>query len=285
MKQRIIEIGNLKIGGQPGETSTVLIGSIFYHRQKIVLDENTGRIDRINAQKLIRLQEEFSEKTGNPSMLDVVGSTREAIENYIDFVAEVTELPILVDSPSVEVRIAGLKFAKSIGLENRTIYNSLTPESKPEELEAIKESGMKSAILLAYKEGVTTSRARTEALKELLPRAEKVGITKPLLDTAVIDIPSLSMACRAILQLKKELGLPCGCGAHNAMSTWTGFKERMGSEAVKPCAVAVNAVPVVLAADFILYGPIEDCRYVFPSIYAINASYKYLYRSKEQIEF
>ena len=108
MKQRIFEIGNLKIGGQPGETLTVLIGSIFYHRQKIVLDENTGRIDRINAQELIRLQEEFSEKTGNPSMLDVVGSTREAMENYIDFVAEVTEMPILVDSPSVEVRIAGL---------------------------------------------------------------------------------------------------------------------------------------------------------------------------------
>jgi len=123
-----------------------------------------------------------------------------------------------------------------------------------------------------------------KAAESLLLKAERAGISKPLVDTCVMDVPSLSMACRAILDLKARLGIPSGCGAHNAVSTWAGFKERMGSQATKPCLAAVNAVPVVLGADFILYGPIEDCQYVFPAVAAVNISFKYLYKVKEQLE-
>jgi tetrahydromethanopterin S-methyltransferase subunit H len=284
MQQKTFEVGKVKIGGQPGENPTVLIGSIFYHGHKIVLDENSGKVNREGAEELIRLQEEFSKKTGNPCMLDVVGSTREAIEKFISFVADVSEVPILVDSPSFEVKAQGLKYAIESGLEKRIVYNSLTPESKPEEFEAIKENGVKSAVLLAYRRGIMNSAARVIAVKELLVKTEKAGVTKPIIDTFVMDIPSLLMACRAIFDLKRELGLPCGCGAHNAMSTWAGFKERMGPPAVKPCAVSVNITPIVLGADFILYGPIEDCKYLFPSVYAINTSNKYFYKMKEQLE-
>jgi len=283
-QQKVFEIGKVKVGGQPGENPTVLIGSIFYHGHKVVADEKTGKLHKEEAERLIKLQEEFSDKTGNPCMLDVVGSTEEAMERFISFVADVTEAPFLIDSPSVEVKVAGVKYASEVGLEKRVVYNSLILESKPEEFEVLKGSGVESAILLAYERGVMTSKARVKALKELLPKAEEAGITKPLLDTFVIDIPSLSIACRAMLDLKRHLGLPCGCGAHNAISTWAGFKKRMGAEAIKPCTVTVNVAPIVLGADFVLYGPIEDCKYVFPSVHAINTSYKYLYKMKEQLE-
>ena len=283
-EQKIFEVGKVKVGGQPGENPTVLIGSIFYHGQKIVRDEKKGEVDKEKAEALIKLQEEFSDKTGNPCMLDVVGSTEEAMRRLIEFVGDVTDMPFLVDSSSVKVKVAGIKYVREIGLEKRVIYNSLTPESKQEEFEALKENKVESAIILAYKKGVMTSRARIEAIKEVLPKAEEAGITKPLLDTFVLDIPSLSFACRAMLNLKQELGFPCGCGAHNAISTWIGFKERMGTHAVKSCAVTVNVIPIVLGADFILYGPIEDCKYVFPSVYTVNTSYKYLYKMGEQLQ-
>ena len=35
--QKIYEIGKLRIGGQPGELPTVLIGSIFYSGHKILI--------------------------------------------------------------------------------------------------------------------------------------------------------------------------------------------------------------------------------------------------------
>ncbi|MEM3616033.1 MAG: tetrahydromethanopterin S-methyltransferase subunit H, partial [Candidatus Methanomethylicia archaeon] len=145
-------------------------------------------------------------------------------------------------------------------------------------------NNIESAILLAYKIAITTSKARIEMLKELLKRAEEAGIKKPLLDTFVIDIPSLSIACRAIMDLKEEYGFPCGCGAHNAISTWIGLKKRMGVEAKKYCAIAVDIAPIVLGADFIIYGPIEYCKYVYPAVYTINIAYRYLRRMGEERE-
>lgn len=282
--QRVFEIGKIKVGGQPGENPTVLVGTIFYHGHKIVEDEKTGTLHEEDAERLIKLQEEFSDKTGNPAMLDIVAATEESMRKFIHFVLSVTDMPFFIDSPLLNVKIAGVTWANEIGATERLIYNSLMPESKPEEFEALRKNKVKSAVLLAYKRGVMTSKARVEVVKELLPKAEESGINKPLLDTFTLDIPSLSMACRAMLDLKIMLGLPCGCGAHNAMSTWAGFKDRMGAEAVKPCAAAVNIVPITLGADFILYGPIQDCKYVFPSVYAINTSYKYMYKMGEQLE-
>lgn len=282
--QKVFEISGVKIGGQPGENPTVLIGSIFYHGHRIVLDEKTGEFNKEKAEKLIKLKEEFISKTGIPGMLDVIASTKEAMCRFIEFSVNITNMPILIDSPSAEVKIAGVKYAKEIGIENRVVYNSLIPESKEIEFKAIKEYGIESAVLLAYKSGIMSSKMRMEALKELLKKAEKAGVIKPLLDAFVIDIPSLSIACRTIIDLKEELGYPCGCGAHNAITTWVGLKKFMGGRAVKPCTIAVNIMPVILGADFVIYGPIENCKYIYPATYAINTSYKCLRRIGEQRE-
>jgi tetrahydromethanopterin S-methyltransferase subunit H len=282
--QKVFEIGKVKIGGQPGENPPVLIGSIFYHKHKILLDEMKGKIDKENAVGLIKLQEEFSRKTGIPCMLDVVGAASGAMEKLINFTANVTDTPILIDSSSFEVKIAGLKYAKEIGLEKRVVYNSFTAKSRQEEYDALKSSGIESAVLLAYKGGFMRSVDRVKAIEELLPKTEKAGVSKPFIDTFVMDLPTLSMASRALLDLKKKFGLPCGCGAHNAVSTWRGLKETMGSQAVMPIAATVNVFPIVLGGDFILYGPVEDCKYVFPSVYAVYTSYKFLGKMKEQLE-
>lgn len=282
--QKIYEIDKIKLGGQPGENPTVLIGSIFYHGHKIVLNEKKGIFNKESAEKLIKLQEEFSDKTGNPYMLDVVGSTKKAMEKFINFISDNTEAPFLIDSPSVDVKISGVKYAMEVGLKKRIVYNSIIPESEPKELEAIKEAGVENVIVLAYKGGAITSEDRIKAITEFLPRVEEAGIVKPIIDTYVFDIPSLSLATKAIVDIKRETGFPCGCGAHNAISTWMGFRKRMGDQAIKTCAVTVNITPIILGADFILYGPIEDCKYIFPSVYAINTSYKYLYKLQEQLE-
>ena len=40
--QSVFDIGGVKIGGQPGENPTVMIGSIFYKGDKLVQDERKG---------------------------------------------------------------------------------------------------------------------------------------------------------------------------------------------------------------------------------------------------
>jgi tetrahydromethanopterin S-methyltransferase subunit H len=80
--QKIFEIGGIKIGGQPGELPTTLIGSIFYEGQKIVEDPKRGVFDMARAEELIVKQEELSDLTGNPCMLDMVCTSIEAARSY-----------------------------------------------------------------------------------------------------------------------------------------------------------------------------------------------------------
>ena len=83
--QEVFDIAGVKVGGQPGENPTLLVGSIFYHGHKIVKDDKVGEFDKNGALDLIKLQNDFSEKTKNPAMLDIVATTDKAIEKYIKF--------------------------------------------------------------------------------------------------------------------------------------------------------------------------------------------------------
>ncbi|MEM2227759.1 MAG: tetrahydromethanopterin S-methyltransferase subunit H [Candidatus Bathyarchaeia archaeon] len=271
-EQKIFEIGKVKVGGIPGERPTVLIGSIFYAREKIVIDHKKGEFDKDKAENYIKMQEEYSDKTGNPHMVDVGGSTNEAIIKFLDFVSKVTDAPILIGGASPNVRLAGLKYVKEVGIKNPIIYNSILPEHKKEELEKIKEHNVKTVILLGFSPKDFTSTGKIQTIKNLLSIIQKAGVTQPMIDTAVIDIPSLGLASKALFELKNELGLPVGCGPHNAIGTWRGLKTKMNIQAKYPCVASANALPVVFGADFILYGPIEYASFIFPAIALIDAA-------------
>ena len=45
-EQQIFNIAGVKVGGQPGQLPTVLIGSIFYHGHRIVVDQKRGDFDK-----------------------------------------------------------------------------------------------------------------------------------------------------------------------------------------------------------------------------------------------
>ena len=272
-EQKKFEIGKVKIGGIPGERPTVLVGTIFYNKHKIVTDQNKGEFDREKAEACIKTQEEFSDKTGNPHMLDVVGASPEAMKKYLEFVSSVTDAPVLMDGVSADIRIAGLDYVKEVGLKNPIIYNSILPEYKQAEIDKIRETKTRNVLLLAFNMKEFTSTGRVKAIKNLIPIVTSAGADQLLFDTTVIDIPSLGMASKALWELKDELGYPVGCGAHNAIGTWKGLKKKMGSQAHDPSMAVAAGITVALGADFVLYGPIESASYMFPSIALIDAAY------------
>jgi tetrahydromethanopterin S-methyltransferase subunit H len=283
-EQKKITIGKVTLGGGLGESPTVLIGSIFYYKQKSLnFHEETGEFDRNEGERLMKLQEDFSDKTGLPCMLDVVLSHKKWINLVVDFVASITEAPILLDAVSAETRLAALNYVKETGLEDRVVYNSLNPESKKAEYDKIKETKLGAAVLLAYNTSDMTSKGRVDAIKQILPQALDSGIDKILIDTCVLDVPTLGLAFKAIFELKNELGYPAGCGAHNAIGTWRGLKTKMGAEAAKPCAAVANALPIAAGADFILYGPIEDSAFVFPAVAMVDAAFAQLSIEKGKV--
>jgi len=275
-EQRVFKIAGVEVGGLPGERPTVLIGSIFYHGHKIVRDERRGEFDREAAEKLLKDQEELSDKTGNPCMVDVVASTGEAMKKYLEFVSDVTDVPILVGGAIASVRLEGVRYAGEVGLIDRVVYNSLVPNAKPEELEGVREAGVRSAVLLTFSPRRFTTASRIEAAKQLLETARKLGVEKVMVDTCTLDIPSLGMSCKAIQVIKDELGVPAGCGAHNAVSMWRGLKPKFGRRAVKPAIASSCVMAASVGADFILYGPIKEAKIVFPAVAMVDAAYGYL---------
>ena len=272
-EQLTFDIGGTKVGGQPGVRPAVLVGSIFYHGQKILIDEDKGEFQRDEAERLIRLQDDFSQRTGNPCMFDVVGATPEAIVRHLEFAAGVTKAPLLIDGTTADVRIAGVKYAAQAGLAERVVYNSIIPEVSDEELRAIQDAGIESAILLTYYLLDFTAKGRVEAVRQLLPRLRDAGIYKVMVDACVLDLATFGQACSAIVDVKNEFGLPAGGGVHNAVALWKGLKTKMGEQAKYPCIASASAAAVAIGADFTLYGPVEDAKYVFPAVAMIDTAH------------
>lgn len=283
-EQSVLDVAGVNVGGQPGEYPTVLIGSIFYEGHKIVSDPSKGEFDMNAAETLIKRQEELFDKTGNPFILDVVGLTPEALIRYVDFVSDATKAPFLVDGPSADVRMPTMKHAVEVGLKGRAIYNSLDYHFRPEEISKLNELNVEFSMLMAYNPRNVWPEGRLEILEGykgqigLLEAARKAGIQNLLVDTAVLDVPSIGLAAQAICLVKSKHGMPAGCGPSNAVTTWKRVKKEFSTLAY-PVSIAGSAVINIMKyANFILYGPVEFAEAVFPACAMTDAIIAYTAR-------
>lgn len=272
-----ISINGIPMGGEMGENPTVLIGSIFYDRHRIVQDMNLGIFDEARAEELIKRQDEWATKTGCPAMIDVIGSTPEAIKRYLAFVVAVSDSPFLVDGSSPAVRLAGMEWCAENNLLERAVYNSLSAESKQEEFAALQELGCKSAILLCMNATDFTLKGRLRVLEGdgspgLLERARAAGIENLLMDPGIVDIPSMGTAQGFQAHVKEKHGAIVGAAPHNAISCWTGLRSKFGQQAVRPCTAVTDALMTAWGGDFVLYGPIAHAQLAFPVVAMVDAA-------------
>ncbi len=280
--QKVYDLNGVKIGGQPGEYPTVMIGSIFYEGQDLVEDSREGDFDEERARELLKRERELSEETGLPRVTDVVGGFEDAMIKYIDFVGEETDSPFLIDGTTADVKIPAVEHVEEVGLADRAIYNSISPDCDEEEIEAIRDSEIDAAILLCYNPKKPTIDGRMESLEEVLDMAEEAGIEKKLVDPSVLDLPDPGPASKTIHKVKKQYGLPAGCGAHNAIDQWRDRRE-MDSESYKLRTAIANSFPIVMGADFALYGPIDSAETMFDVCSLTDAYVSYSMRMDEGI--
>ncbi|MCK5346920.1 MAG: tetrahydromethanopterin S-methyltransferase subunit H, partial [Candidatus Heimdallarchaeota archaeon] len=119
VEQKTFTIGGVKVGGIPAVNPTVLVGSIFYHGDKLVLDKS-GSFDKPKAQTVIKQMDEMKDRTAMPSMLDVVGPSPELMREYLAFIVDLTDVPLLIDGAGdFKAGLAGLRYAKEQGFLDR----------------------------------------------------------------------------------------------------------------------------------------------------------------------
>jgi tetrahydromethanopterin S-methyltransferase subunit H len=185
----------------------------------------------------------------------------------------------------MEVKIEGIKHAAEVGLLNRVVYNSIWYKTYEEELTAIKEVGVKSALLLTFNPSNAWPKGRLEMLhgkesndqESLLKIAEKAGVENTLIDGATFDVPSVGLVAEAATLIKQEFGLPAGGAPCNAVLEWTRVKE-YGKLAKKICMASSVTVLQRAGADFILYGPIKNAEIIFPAAAMVDAMIAYAMR-------
>jgi tetrahydromethanopterin S-methyltransferase subunit H len=270
-EQKVYEVGRVKIGGQPGELPTVLIGSIFWLGQKMVQDANKGIFDAKQAENLINKMETLSDLTGVPFAFDIVGTTEEAFGKYIDFVAKHSEAPLMLDAMSPRTRMAAADMVKKMGLQDRCIYNSVYKGVRDAELEKLKESGIKMSIVLADNPKDNSLEGKMQVLEEALELAKKGGITKPLIDTAIPAFePDMGTAVIAIPKIKEKYGHPTGLGTGNVVTTMGWVKAHFAKEFRLGTRTATNALMQTVGANWLMFGPAEQSDYVFPAVAIVD---------------
>ncbi|MFP4051201.1 MAG: hypothetical protein ACLFVB_05620 [Thermoplasmata archaeon] len=274
-EQTTFDLGKIKVGGLPGKFPTLMVGTIFYEGE---FKDPKNSINK--AKELIHKQNDISNLTAVPSLVDIFIYEKEEVGWKIDFALENIDGYFSIDIPESEVRIKALEYLDEQDALSRVIYNSFNLGITVEELEVLKDKTPSGAIILAYNPQNNNTQGRLDILtdggklldKGLLKMAEEVGIEKTLLDTAAT--PLGEGACetlRSIPVFKSELGLPVGCALHNTVEAWQWLEEYDDRETVlKTIDAGIDGLPVLLGADFVYYGPIENADISFPYIGMVN---------------
>ncbi|MEM3011272.1 MAG: tetrahydromethanopterin S-methyltransferase subunit H [Candidatus Bathyarchaeia archaeon] len=270
-EQKIFEISGVKFGGQLGQLPMVLVGNLFYKGMPEVRDHKRGEFDEKSVLKWVEEAEKLSEISGVPHLLDVMAMYPEAMKRYIEFFAEKTEKPLFIDGANPETRVAAVEKARELGIQERIIFNGISPTTSTKEIEALRESHVKAAVLLALNEVDFSPEGRISVLKGqnngsgLIEMAERACIEKILVDTVVFDVPSIAYAVEAIQLVKKEFGYPAGCSPANATYDWKAVQKQPLKEGFAAYNVSAHALAQFFGANYLIYGPIKQAKNMIPA--------------------
>ncbi|MBZ0156014.1 MAG: hypothetical protein K8I29_07330 [Alphaproteobacteria bacterium] len=285
-EQQVVTVGDVNLGGQPGEYPTALFGALFYAGDSLVRGVNSPDFDRERAAEVIGTAQAKCLEAGVPLILDIICATPEQARAFLGFALEVCSLPVLMDGTTPDVRRAGLELAAERGQERRIIFNSISGTVRDEELRQAVKRGCTTAIVQLFHERKPGVQGKVEMARHLVPRAYDLGFERLILDMALLDIVEVGTCSLAIGELKEEFGLPCGCSpTHTHRDRWR--KAPLYSRKEQAAArVSCTSLLQSAGADFVMYDLKQT--EVIPSLAMVDAeiayaakAWKILPRSKE----
>ncbi|MEM1538370.1 MAG: hypothetical protein QXK12_01955 [Candidatus Nezhaarchaeales archaeon] len=264
-QQKIVEVGGVKIGGQPGENPVVLAGGVFFRGQPIVEDPVKGSFKEDLLNQWLNELNRAMDLTGLPGLIEVYAETPQAMVKHISWIADHWNGPLAFESPSPEARMAGVRYVAEAGLQGRAVFNSINPATSSEELRLIEESRIKAAIALSWQPEAVTLRDRLNVVKVQVARCEKANVKDVIVDPASLPVGmGYGSEWRVSLTVKALVGLPVCVGAYNAPSSWKLYKDLKSKEVARASIVAAAVTAAILSGvDLVFYGSLARCREVY----------------------
>jgi len=275
-EQIAYDVGGVMFGGQPGEYPTVLCASIFYLGDRLILDEMAGEFDRDKATTVVAAMRETCAKAGVPLVLDMIGGSPRAMANYVEWAAPL-DLPFFVDGTTPKVRLAGARKAVELGLQDRTIFNSIGPETSQREMDEIKELGLKTCIVMTHNARKPTFQGKFDIAAECLERAQACNFNQFIMDTAVLDLVEPGPCAKTIWMLKDHYGYPAGCSpTHIVNDRWPQGRAKFGKLGFTAAKTSLATSTMMMGADYFMYG-VKQLEIV-PAMAMVDASISYCAR-------
>lgn len=269
-EQKVCRIGNLVVGGRPGENPPLLISSMFHKGDKILESRKGKKFDEEKAKEYIQTQERLSKETGIPAMVAMVATSADEMKAYIDFFTSVSDMPFGIDMWVQDARLKAMEYVAELGLQDRVLYNSITPWDKdiPGQIKRLKELGVKHVVVQAFDQNNQMPEGRVTCLRQMLDLIGEGTFETILVDTSVMNLPAIAFSGIACRLVKEEFGWPAGTAASNGTWMWKKAREMWGDVGFKSMDSAGQAAAVLLWSDFIFYGPISTAPRIFPAIVA-----------------
>jgi tetrahydromethanopterin S-methyltransferase subunit H len=272
LKQRVCNIGGIKVGGQPGENAPLLIGSMFQKGDVLLESRREHKFDKAGAKARIREMERFAQETGVPGIIAMVANTLDEIKSYIDFFVDVTDMPFAIDIWVQKTRLAVARYIAEQGIQDRLLYNSITPwdEDIEAQVAEIKQLGIKHVVVQVFDIEDKRSGGRVKSLKKMLPLVEKGNFDSILVDTSVMNLPTTSLSMVANHLIKKEFGLPVGFAPSNGTYMWRKSASERDKDKFPAIDAGAHAISAIVS-DFLFYGPMSGTGRVFPAVAAASS--------------
>jgi tetrahydromethanopterin S-methyltransferase subunit H len=272
-EQKVCSIGGIKVGGQPGENAPLLVGNMFQKGDTLLESRKDGKFKKPEATERIHEMERFSRETGVPGLVAMVANSPDEIKTYVDFFTSVTEeLPFAIDIWVQKTRVAGARYIAELGLQDRFLYNSITPwdEDIAGQVAELKELGIKHVVIQAFDMEDKGPNGRVKSLQKILPLVTKGGFQSILVDTSVMSLPFTAFSLAANRLIKEEFGLPVGCAPSNGTYMWRKAAGDEGKSRFPAVDAAIEAI-TAMGSDFIFYGPMSGTSRVFSAVAAASS--------------
>lgn len=272
LEQKVCSIGGIKVGGQPGENSPLLIGNMFQKGDLILESRKEGKFDKKAAEERIRELERISQETGVSGLIAMVANAVDEIKTYVDFFVSVTDMPFAIDIWQQKTRVAAARYVAEKTLQDRMLYNSITPwdENIEAQVSELKELGIKHVVVQVFDTEDKRPTGRVKSLKRMLPLLEKGQFESILVDTAVMNLPTTAFSLLANYLIKKEFGLPVGFAPSNGTYMWRKAANESDRNKFPSIDAGVHAI-CALGSDFLFYGPLTGTHRVFPAVAAATS--------------
>jgi tetrahydromethanopterin S-methyltransferase subunit H len=242
----------------------VIVGSMFYEGDDLILDTTNGIIDENKVVDRINKTQRLSKEYGIPFILDLEIPSIELASIIISSAGRISDISFWISSFTKEMRREACKIALDEGFGDRIYYSTLNYMSDEEEFKVVADMGVKPIIQIFNPENPYAEGYLSKA-EELLNLAEKTGIIieKTILLPTVLDFGSIPIALSTIPLLKEKYPLPVCIPSIGPVYKWAG----QYSQNTRRLLVASTLTYTLSAnADFIHIGTIKRSFIAFPVV-------------------